>query len=162
MEILESANLWILIAFIFFISLFGRKAFKKIVQGLDARAGRIKAELDEAQRLREEAQGVLAEYERKRQAAEDEARQMVAHAKIEAERHAAAARMALEETMNRRTELAMQRISQAEAEAMQEVRDTAAGLAIEAAARLIRDKLDETRANELIDESIKQVREKLH
>lgn len=162
MEILESANLWILVAFIFFIGLFGRKAFKKIVQGLDARAGRIKAELDEAQRLREEAQGVLAEYERKRQAAEDEARQMVAHAKIEAERHAEAARMALEETMNRRTELAMQRISQAEAEAMQEVRDTAAGLAIEAAARLIRDKLDETRANELIDESIKQVREKLH
>lgn len=158
----ESANFWILIAFVTFVGVFGRAAWRRIKQTLDDRGARIKAELDEAQRLREEAQSVLADYERRRKAAEEEARQMVEHAQAEAERQAEEAKVALEESMKRRTELAMQRISQAEAEAMREVRQTAAALAVQAAGRLVRENMDEARADQMIEESIKEVREKLH
>ena len=92
-SITEDASFWILIAFVTFIGVFGRKAWAAIKKVLDTRAEKIQAELDEAKRLREEAQGVLAEYERKRREAEDEARQMVEHAKVEAERHAIRADM---------------------------------------------------------------------
>ena len=158
----ESANFWILIAFATFIGVFGRKAWAAIKKALDGRRDKIKAELDEARRLREEAQGVLAEYERKRREAEDEARQMVEHAKVEAERHADEAKRALEETMRRREQAALQRIAQAETDALREVRETAASLAVEAATRLIRENLDEARADEMIERSIRELGEKLH
>jgi F-type H+-transporting ATPase subunit b len=112
--------------------------------------------------LREEAQSLLAEYERKQLEAEDEARQMVEHAKVEAERHADNAKQALEETMRRREEAAMQRIQQAETDALREVRETAAALAVEATAQLIRENLDDTLADALIERSIREMDEKLH
>ncbi len=161
-QITESANFWILIAFITFFGAFGRAAYKKVTEILDKRAERIKNELDEAAALRAEAQALLAEHERKRQEAEEEARQMVEHAKAEAERHAAEARAALEETMKRRAALAEQRIARAEEEAMREVRQTAAVLAIEAARRLMSETIDEDRANRMIEESIQEVRDRLN
>ena len=112
--------------------------------------------------MREEAQSVLAEYERKRREAEDEARQMVEHAKVEAERHANDAKQALLDTMRRREEAAMQRIAQAETDALREVRETAATLAVEATARLIRDNLDDARADQMIERSIRELGEKMH
>jgi len=119
-EFIASPNTWILVAFIFFVGLFGRKAYAAIGKILDARADKIRSELENATHLREEAQAVLADYERKRQAAEEEAEQMVEHARVEAERQAAAALVALEESMKRRTEMAMQRIARAEEDAMRE------------------------------------------
>ena len=127
-SITADANFWIIIAFATFAGVFGRKAWVAIKKTLDGRRDKIQAELDEAQRLREEAQSLLAEYERKRREAEDEAKQMVEHAKVEAERHANNAKQALEETMRRREEAAMQRIQQAETDALREVRETAASL----------------------------------
>ncbi|MEE8172243.1 MAG: F0F1 ATP synthase subunit B [Alphaproteobacteria bacterium] len=161
-SITEDANFWILIAFVTFIGVFGRKAWSAIKKALDGRRDKIQADLDEAQRLREEAQGVLAEYERKRREAEDEALQMIEHAKAEAERHADDAKRALEETMRRREEAAMQRIQQAESDALREVRDTAAALAVKATAQLIRENLDEARADAMIERSIREMSEKLH
>lgn len=162
MEIIESPNTWILVAFLFFFGLFGRKAYAKITELLDARASKIKTELETATQLRDEAQAVLADYERKRQSAEEEAKQMVEHARVEAERQAEIAREALEESMKRRTEMAMQRIARAEEDAMREVRQTAASLAIQAAGKLIRDNIDDARADKMVEESIEQVRAKLH
>lgn len=161
-SITEDANFWILIAFATFAGVFGRKAWAAIKKTLDGRRNKIQSELDEAQRLREEAQSLLAEYERKRLEAEDEARQMVEHAKVEAERHADNAKQALEETMRRREEAAMQRIQQAETDALREVRETAAALAVEATAQLIRENLDDTLADALIERSIREMDEKLH
>ena len=161
-SITEDANFWILIAFVTFIGVFGRKAWSAIKKALDGRRDKIQADLDEAQRLREEAQGVLAEYERKRREAEDEALQMIEHAKAEAERHADDAKRALEETMRRREETAMQRIQQAESDASREVRETAAALAVKATAQLIRENLDEARADAMIERSIREMSEKLH
>ncbi len=161
-SITEDANFWILIAFVTFIGVFGRKAWSAITKALDGRRDKIQADLDEAQRLREEAQGVLAQYERKRREAEAEALQMVEHAKVEAERHANDAKRALEETMRRREEAAMQRIQQAETDALREVREAAASLAVEATAQLIRENLDEARADAMIERSIREMSEKLH
>ncbi len=161
-SITQDANFWILIAFVTFFGVFGRKAWAAIKTTLDGRRDKIQAELDEAQRLREEAQSVLADYERKKREAEDEAQKMVEFAKVEAERHANEARRALEETMRRREEAAMQRIQQAEADALREVREMAAGLAVQATAELIRENLDEARSDSMIENSIREVEEKLH
>ncbi len=161
-SITEDASFWILIAFATFIGVFGRKAWAAIKKGLDGRRDKIQGELDEAQRLREEAQGVLAEYERKRREAESEATQMIEQAKLDAERHANDAKRALEETMRRREEAALQRIQQAETDALREVRETAASLAVEATAALIRENLDEARADAMIESSIRELGERLH
>ena len=161
-SITEDASFWILIAFVTFIGVFGRKAWAAIKKALDGRRDKIQAELDEAQHLREEAQGVLAEYERKRREAEDEAKQMVEHAKVEAERHANNAKQALEETMRRREDAAIHRLQQAETDALREVRETAASLAVGATAQLIRDNLDDARAGAMIENSIREMGEKLH
>ena len=160
-QITEDANFWILIAFITFFGAVGRTAYKRVTDLLDKRAERIENELNEALALRTEAEALLAEHERKRQEAEEEARGMVEHAKAEAERHAAEARAALEETMKRRAALAEQRIARAEEEALREVRQTAAVLAIEAARRLMGETIDEARADRMIEDSIQQVRDRL-
>jgi|TARA_B100001142_G_C14063130_1_gene550436 F-type H+-transporting ATPase subunit b len=157
----ESANFWILIAFATFAGVFGRKAWAATKKTLDTRSEKIRIELDEAQRLREEAQNVLAEYERKRQEAEAEAQRMVEQARLEAERQAADAKLALEQTMRQREATAMQRITQAESEALREVRNAAANLAIEAASRLIKENLSETKSDELIDQSIQALGDKI-
>ena len=161
-QITADANFWILIAFLTFFGAFGRVAYKKATEMLDKRAERIRNELDEAAALRAEAQALLAEHERKRQEAEEEARQMVEHARVEAERHASEARAAREETMKRRAALAEQRIARAEEEAMREVRQTAAALAIEASRRLIGESIDEARAERMIEDSIQEVRDRLN
>ncbi len=160
--ITESANFWILIAFITFSLGFGRAAWRRIKQVLDDRADKIRRELEEAQHLKEEAQALLADYERKRAAAEEEAREMVEHARAEAERQAERARTVLEETMQRHAAAAEQRIARAEDEAMREVRQLAATLAVQAARQLIQESMDESRADSMVEESIKEVRAKLH
>lgn len=159
-SITESANFWILIAFITFAGVFGRKAWAAIKKLLDNRSDKIKAELDEAQRLREEAQVVLEKYKQKRSEAEEEAQQLVKQAKIEAERHATEAKKALANNMQRREQAAMQRIAQAENEALREVRETAAELAIKATADLIKANLDDQKSDSIIEQSIQEINER--
>ena len=159
-SITESANFWILIAFITFAGVFGRKAWAAIKKSLDTRSEKIKAELDEAQRLREEAQVILEEYVQKRSEAEEEAHKLVEQAKIEAERHANDSKKALADNMQRREQAALQRIAQAENEALREVRETAAELAIKATADLIRENLDDERSDSIIEQSIRELNER--
>ena len=105
-------------------------AHKKIIEALDHRSARIKAELDEARRLRDEAAKLLAEYQRKQREAEREAEAIVADAKAEAERVAAEAHAKMEEFVARRTKLAETKIGQAEAQALADVRAAAAEAAV--------------------------------
>ena len=161
-ENVEDANIWILAAFICFFLVFGGTAYKRAVGALDARTARIKAELDDAQRLREDAQRLLDDYRSKRAQAEADALKMLEHAELEAERRAAQARRDLELAMERRAELALQRIAQAEADALKEVRAAAASLAVQATARLLQENMDPARAEAMIQDSIKQVQQKLH
>ena len=133
-----------------------------LLRRLDARAAKIREELSNARKLREDAQAILAQYQRKQRAAEKEAEEIVIRAREEAERSAAQAREALKEQMERRFKLAEEKIAQAEAQALIEVRLTAASVAIAAARKMIMSRLNEADGKRLIDASIEEVGNKLH
>ena len=135
---------------------------KKIGGLLDARADKIKAELEEARRLREEAQTLLASYEKKQKEVEGQAEQIVANAKAEAEKAAEKAKEDLKASIARRLKAADDQIASAEASAVKEVRDRAIAVATQAASAVIAEKMSAQSGDSLIDASIKEVGAKLH
>jgi len=153
---------WVAVAFVAFVGIMFKAAYAKIVGALDERAGGIKKELEEALKLREDAQALLASYQRKQRDALVEADDIIAQAKVEAERMAVDAEKALEEELKRRTDMEIEKIAQAEAQVIQEVRNTAIEVAIKAAGQLIADNVDEAKAANLIDASIADIEGKLH
>ena len=157
------ATFWALIALVLFLAiLIWKKVPGLLGSKLDERAAAIAGELDEAKRLREEAQALLAEYEKKRAEAEAEADMIVAQAKREAEIYGKESRRKMSEQIDRRTRLAEQKIAQAEVAAIKDVRAAATDLAIEATARILAtDAKGATGAN-LIEQSIASVRKQLN
>ncbi len=153
---------WVAVAFVAFVGIMFKAAYGKIVGALDERAGGIKKELEEALKLREDAQALLATYQRKQRDALAEADDIIAQAKVEAERMAVEAEKSLEEELKRRTELAVEKIAQAEAQVIQEVRNTAIDVALKAASQLIADNVDEAKSATLINASIADIEGKLH
>ncbi|MBL6600687.1 MAG: F0F1 ATP synthase subunit B [Alphaproteobacteria bacterium] len=129
------------VAFVIFVVLVLWKGMAKITVGLDKRADDIRAQLDDAQKLREEAQAALAGYQRQQRDALAEAEEIISQAKGEAERLKIDATASLEATLKRREEQAVDRIAQAEAKALQDVRNQAVDLAIAATGRLIGDSM---------------------
>jgi F-type H+-transporting ATPase subunit b len=154
MELIHESEFWVLVAAIVFVAAVGRRAARALTGGLDARAARIRAELDEARRLREEAEALVAQYQAKHQEAAAEAAAIVAHAKDEAERIAAQGARDLEQALQRRQHMAEERIAQAEAKAIAEVRIAAIDVAIAAARDVIAGEIDERRGSALLDEAI--------
>ena len=161
-ELLHSAEFWVLVAFLILVGAVFKKVSAALTSGLDARAARIKAQLDEAEKLREDAQSLVAEYQRKQRAAGQEAEAIVAQAKSEAERMRQQAHADLEQALKRRQQQALDKIAQAEAEALEAVRNQAVDLALAASARLLADNLDETKAARLVDQAIEELPGKLH
>ncbi len=158
-----TAEFWVAVAFVMFIGVlvyFG--VHKMILDALDERSARIKAELDEARRLKEEAQALLAEYQRKKDDAELEAAGILAGAKAEAERLAAEAKAKSEEFLARRTKLAEFKITQAETQALADVRNAAAEAAVAAAERILTDTVKGKLADDLIGKGIAEVKSKLN
>jgi F-type H+-transporting ATPase subunit b len=132
------AEAWVAVAFVLFLALLVYVgAHRTVITSIDARQTRIKSELDEAVRLREEAKAVLAEYERKGREAESEAAAIIASAKGEAERLAAEAKAKMEDFVARRTQMAETKIAQAEAQALADVRAAAADTAVAAAEKIL-------------------------
>lgn len=160
--VLQSAEFWVLIAFLILVGAVAKKVWAALTAGLDARAGRIKSHLDEAEKLREDAQSLLAEYQRKQHAAAEEAAGIVAQAKAEAERIREQAEADLEQALKRREQQAIEKIAQAEVEALGEVRNQAVDLAMAASRRLLADNIDEGKAAGLVDEAIKDLSGRLH
>ncbi|WAJ30269.1 F0F1 ATP synthase subunit B [Antarcticirhabdus aurantiaca] len=156
------ATFWALVALILF---FGVVAYFKVpatlAKTLDARATRIRNEIDEARALKEEAKQQLAEYQRRRREAEQEAKDIVEAAKREAEALVAEARQKNEEYVTRRTAMAEQKIAQAEADAIAEVRASAVDIAVAAAARILAERGQAGDAS-TIDRSIEEVRRRLN
>jgi F-type H+-transporting ATPase subunit b len=162
-DFLHTPEFWVAVAFVLFIVvLVYVGAHKKAVEALDQRAARIKAELDEARRLRDEAQKLLAEYQRRQRQAESEAEAIVAEAKAEAERVAAEARAKTEDFIARRTKLAEAKIGQAEVQAVADVRAAAAEAAVAAAETILRDTAKGQVADDLIARGIADVKAKLN
>jgi F-type H+-transporting ATPase subunit b len=132
-----------------------------ITKALDGRAEKIRADLDEARRLREEAKALLTEYQKKRKDAEAEAAGIVDAAKREAAVVAAEAKAKSEDYIRRRTALAEQKIGQAEVEAVNAVRASAVDLAISAATKLL-DGKDTKASAELFKSSLSEVKARLN
>lgn len=163
MEFLHEPENWVAIAFVIFLGLLGYLGVHRMMgKALDDRAERIKAELDEARKLKDEAAALLAEYQRKRTEAEGEAQGIIAGAKAEAERMAVEAKAKIEEFVARRTKMAETKIAQAEAQATADVRAAAADAAIAAAEKILTQEAKGPLAGELIAKGIDDVRKKLN
>jgi F-type H+-transporting ATPase subunit b len=160
--LLNSPEFWVAVAFLIFIGAAFKKVREALNSALDERSGRIKAQLDEAQSLREEAQALLAEYQRKQRDAGEEAKAFVEHAKEEAERTREQAQADLEKSVKRREQQALDKIEQAEAAALKEVRDRAVDLAVAATAKLLSESVAADKGERLVDEAIAELPEKLH
>lgn len=161
-EVIHDPAFWVALAFIIAVLVLFKPAGKMIVGGLDKRSDRIRDELDEARRLREEAQELLASYERKQREAEKEAEGIVAHAKEEAERLSRRAAAELEAQVARRRQQALDRIGQAESDAVREVRAAAVDLALKATRKLLAEKIGEEQQSKLVDEAIAEIGKRLH
>ncbi|GGF45376.1 ATP synthase subunit b 1 [Azorhizobium oxalatiphilum] len=164
MNEMQLAEIWVAIAFVVFVGiLIYAGVHKAIAKALDARGAKIAAELDEARRLKEEAQKLVAEYKRKQREAEAEAESIVTAAKAEAERLAAETKAKLEDFVARRTRMAEDKITQAEQQALADVKAFAADAAVQAAERILSSTVRGTQAGErILDKAITDVRSKLN
>lgn len=160
---LNNTDFVVTIAFLLFVALIVYlKVPGKVAGMLDKRANDIQAELDEARSLREEAQSILADYERKQVEVQEQADKIVASAKDEAKLAATKAKEDLKASIARRLQAAEDQIASAEASAIKEVKDTAVNVAVQAANDVIAKGMSTKDAGSLIDAAIKDVGAKLH
>jgi F-type H+-transporting ATPase subunit b len=161
-SLMETEN-WVALGFLCFLGLLAYLgAHRKIVESIDARQARIKSELDEARRLREEAQSLLAEFERKGREAETEAAAIIASARAEAERLASEAKAKAEDFVTRRTKMAEAKIAQAESQALADVRSAAADAAVTAAATILSTAAKGKVAEDLLARGIEDIKQKFN
>ena len=159
----EEPETWVAIAFIILMGLFGYLGVHHtVLKALDNRSARIKGELDDARRLKEEAAKVLEEYKARRASAEREAEDIITTARTEAERIATEAKAKLEDFVARRTRTAENKIALAEAQALADVRAAAAEAAVAAAANIMSQSVKGQVADELLAKGIAEVKQKLN
>lgn len=163
MEFLNNTDIVVAIGFVIFVGVlvyFGVPGM--ISRKLDERAVRIKAELDEARALRDEAQTLLAGYERRQKEVKGQAADIVTAARAEAEKAAAAAKEDIRRSVARRVQTATEQIAAAEQAAVRQIKDRAVSVAVAAAADVLKAKMKADDANRLIDSAISEVGAKLH
>ena len=154
---------WVALAFFVFVAfLMYIGAHRRILSSLDERRDKIKSELDEARRLREEAERLVAQYREKQREAENEAQSIISSAQAEAERIAEEAHGRMQEMIERRTAMAQTKIAQAEAQALADVRAAATDAAVSAAEKILRDTAKGKLADDLIANGIEDIKAKLH
>ena len=154
----QDPTFWVLVAFIGFVGvLVYFKVPGMVTKGLDARAEKIKADLEDADALLKEAQDLLASYQKKQREAADEAQEIKARAKEEGKRIVENGRARLEDSLQRREKLAVDRITQAEASALDEIRARTVDIALDATRDLLADNLSDHKANAMLDDAIKEL-----
>jgi F-type H+-transporting ATPase subunit b len=160
---LSEPEFWVAVAFFGFVGLIlYYQVPGMLAKVLDERADGIRRELDEARKLREDAQALLADYQTRARKAEDEAKSIVEQAKLDAAQFASDSRKALQETLERRTRLAEEKITRAEAQALGEVRAAAVDAAVGAAERILRNKISTEVDAGLIAQGVSELRGKLN
>lgn len=158
-----SAEFWVAVSFLILMGIFGwMGVHRTIIQALDKRSGRIKDELADARRLKDEAAKLVEEYRSRRAAAEREAQDIIANAKADAERVAAETKAKMEDFVARRTKSAETKIALAEAQALADVRAAAADAAVAAAAQIMSQTVKGSVADDLLTKGITEVRAKLN
>lgn len=154
---------WVAIAFVILMVVFGYFGIHRtVLTALDHRSQRIKAELEDAHRLKEEAAKLLGEYKARRATAEREAEEIVSGARAEAERIAAEAKTKMEDFVARRTKTAESKIALAEAQALADVRAAAADAAVAAAATIMSQSVKGPIGEDLLAKGIAEVKTKLN
>ncbi|HID68544.1 MAG TPA: F0F1 ATP synthase subunit B [Roseibacterium sp.] len=160
---LQNTNFIVLLAFLLFVGVLVHLKVPGMIGGiLDKRAEGIRAELDEARALREEAQTVLASYERKQKEVQQQAERIIATAREEAQAAAEQAKEDLKQSIARRLAAAVDQIASAEASAVKEVRDQAITIAMAAAGQVLAKQMTEAKGNKMIEAAIGEVEAKLH
>ncbi|HER26675.1 MAG TPA: F0F1 ATP synthase subunit B, partial [Rhodospirillales bacterium] len=150
----DAPEFWVMVAFVLTVALVGKTIVQKISTALDQRSEGIRTEIEEATRLREEAQDLLASYERKQRGAAEETRKIAERAKSEADYLSKKAAEDLNNLLARRERQAKDRIAQAEAAAIDDVRAAAIDLALAASRRMLVEKVTGSKADALIDAAI--------
>jgi len=158
----QDTTFFVAVAFVLFFVFFGKKLFGAMNASLDERSQKIQDQIEEATRLREEAQELLASYEKKQHEALKEAESIVKAAKDEAERLSVEAAEQLEASLKRSEQMAKDRIAQAETQAIAEVRTLAVNIAMEATKSILASDVSDAKASALIDDAIKTMDGKLH
>lgn len=161
MHLFGDPEFWVLLAVVVFAIVVWKPARRAVVGSLDERATRIRGELEEARRLRDEAEQLLADYRQKERDAAADAEAIIAHAREEAARIAAQSARDLQQSLERRQRLAEERIAQAEAKALDEIRAAAVDVAIAAAREVIVSELDEPRGAAMLDTAIAALPQRL-
>lgn len=157
----KTPEFWVLAAFVVFFVLMGKKLVQLIGGALDDRAQAIRKQLDEAEKLKNDAEAALAEYRRKQQDALKEAEAILALSRTEAQALETEQKAAIEQRLKRREAQALDKIAQAEAQATAQVRDAAIELALAATRRVLVEKVDSGIAGGLVDASIKELPQRL-
>ena len=161
-DFLANPETWVAVAFVIFAVIFALAGVKRITALLDQRTVAIKNEIEEARKLRDEAQALLATYQRKQRDALQEAEAMVAQAREQVAAMRDEAEKALTDQLKRRAAQAAEKIARAEAQAVQDVRELAVDVAVGAAEKLLAQNLDAARARALVDQAIGDIGRKLH
>jgi F-type H+-transporting ATPase subunit b len=159
---LHDPTFWVAVGFVILVAAAFKPANKAIAKILDGRAETIRKTLDEAATLREEAQQLLAEYQRKQRDAMKETEDMIARAREDAQRFAEEGAAKLEDSLKRREQMAMEKIAQAEADALREVRAMSVEVAMAATKTLIEKRMDPAKSAALIDDAISNLSQRLH
>ena len=163
MELLHEGEFWVAVAFVILMGVFAYfGVHRTILKALDNRRDRIKDEIDDARRLKEEAAKLLADYQARRASAEREAQEIVTNARAEAERVAAEAKTRMEDFVARRTKTAENKIALAEAQALADVRAAAAEAAVAAASTVLSQSVKGSVADDLLAKGIAEVKAKLN
>ncbi|WP_291862405.1 ATP F0F1 synthase subunit B [Bradyrhizobium sp.] len=154
---------WVAVSFVILMAVFAYfGVHRTVLTALDHRSERIRAELDDARRLKDEAAKLLAEYKARHAKAEAEAQEIIASAKAEAERIAAEAKTKMEDFVARRTKTAESKIALAEAQALADVRAAAADAAVTAASTILAQSVRGPVADDLLAKGITEVKAKLN
>ncbi len=160
--ILNDPTFWVAVGLFLFLAVVFKVGKKAVLGALDGRAEDIRNSLEQAASLREEAQQLLAEYQRKQRVAVKETEEMLEHARAEADRMAKEGAEKLEEALKRREQLAVEKIAQAETDAIREVRAISVDVAIAATRDLIASSMDDGKSGALVDDAISDLSKKLH
>jgi F-type H+-transporting ATPase subunit b len=161
--LIEDPTFWVGVSLaLFLLIVVWQRVPQMIARALDDRAAAIKSQLDEAKRLREEAETLLKEYRAKTANVSEEVQGIIDQAKAAAERAADEARVQLQQQIERRAKMAEEKIAQAEAEALADVRAAAASTSSAAAAIVIGKQLDGSKGDGVVDSAIRDLRTKLH
>lgn len=161
-DLFHQPTFWVLVSFVIFIALVWKPLGRIIIHALDSRSEKIKAELEEAVRLREEAQTILANYQKKEQESLAEAERIVEQTKADAAAMARKAEMELKDTLEKRKALAISKISHAETKAIQAVQEHVVDIAVSAAKTVVQEHIASGKGDELVKLATADIERKLH